>query len=887
MGEHDGILLERWTATGDQQAFMELVTRYQGMVFGVCVRIVKDRAKAEDLVQDCFLKLTSTRPKNIHILGPWLHRVATNASINQLSSDQRRQAREKKYMEDAQSAHEPSWDDISEILDEEINTLSIDSREAIVAHFLEGHTQVEVAQRLGITRQAVHKRIARGLDSLHRKLKSRGILVPAAALSGMLTSEIAVAATASLAATMGKAVLSGMFTPTKTATVALPKVLLLSAAALIVITGGFVALNTFGRAEQSDPIIPPAENLPVPETPVLASTEPVEPSTPILEEVSALGPPRIQWLDEEMIPVEGAFVYLFQRGRSPNPSAQVGDKTQVSRWSEGPIISDSEGYIEIDLRGFESTHTFAYALVPGKMVGAFSGNVSSDSSAEENVDRMVMVASKSVPGKVAIPPEFNMKNVKVDVLMVHVPSKFVRIGNTYDNPNIKYEGVWPGLFDVQVDAQGNFEIPNVPVGGGVVVRGYGPGLGDARGGKTGDLTARFINLRLEIEGVIEGTLRYADTGAVAAGRNVFSKNRTAATIQHVAATDAFGNYRFTGLGPGMYEVKADIEQVPQPEISRPESDLEVETGLVTDGVDLLIERGIVIHGTTKIQETGEPVEHARISAVTLHRKSVVINSTVSDASGQYEMRLPMGENKLYISSTPNGFSRIKKKDERVITLSSDDIPAGSFDFNFKKGSSGEMTVYIKEMIIAKDNTDLATTITGRVFDSTRNALEGVQIILMKKVDMGGGMSTNRNTIGKTDSEGRFSMAMEPDREYRVVIGGEGWSAWRGKRFTAKKETVRSIDDVILEKFSSELSFEIVNEDGRPIAHTQYSVSNKNYHYEGNSRTSDTNGFFHIGQLPDGDVKIALYHEGYERYKWDGPTGQHVKVTMKRLGESIQ
>jgi len=42
MGEHDGNLLDRWESTGDQDAFMELVVRYQGMVYGTCLRIVKD-----------------------------------------------------------------------------------------------------------------------------------------------------------------------------------------------------------------------------------------------------------------------------------------------------------------------------------------------------------------------------------------------------------------------------------------------------------------------------------------------------------------------------------------------------------------------------------------------------------------------------------------------------------------------------------------------------------------------------------------------------------------------------------------------------------------------------------------------------------------------------
>jgi RNA polymerase sigma factor (sigma-70 family) len=886
MGEHDGILLERWETSGDQQAFMELVTRYQGMVFGVCVRIVKDHARAEDLVQECFLKLTNTRPRNIHLLGPWLHRVATNTSINQLGSDQRRQAREKKYMADAQSAHETNWDDLSDILDEEINTLSIDSREVIVAHFLEGHTQVEIAERLGITRQAVHKRIARGLDSLHQKLKSRGVVVPAAALAAMMASEITVAASASLAATMGKAVLSGVFAPAKTAAVGLPKILFALAASVVLILGGVVALNAFRDTDQTAPGVSVTENIPAPETPILASTESVD-TAPSLDEGPARGGTRIKCVDQDGNPVAGALVYVFQRGRNPISSTWAWDKRNVPYQADGPIVSNDDGYFEYDLFESEAGYVYTYAVIPGEQVGAWSGKVSSDSSMPKPIKQLIMVPSMRVPGKVTIPPEFNMSTVKIDLLSASFPFKSLRMGNTYDNPGAFHDGVWAGLFDIFIDAQGNFEIPNVPVDGDFWLRGYGPGLGDARGKISGESTNRFVDMHIGEEGVIEGTVRYADTGAAVAGRKVFCRNKTVNSgFYHAATTDAFGNYRIVELGPGMYDVMAGIEREPRVDISRPKSRVEVESGVETGQVDLLIENGTMITGTFTVKETGEPVEHAGISAITPGVKGAPINYASSDASGRFEMRLPLGENILVITSIPNGVSRIEGKDELSISLSSDDIQPRSFDFQFTEGTD-PMGNYFREML-TEEITDPATTISGRVFDTNRNVIDGVQVVLMKRVPMAGGMSTHRKTIEKTDPEGRFSMAMIPGKKYSMIVGGNGWSAWKGKEFTAKEDTARTIDDVFLEKFTAELSFEIVNEEGRPIAHTQYGVSNKNYHREGQFQTSNANGFFHIDQLPGDHVQISFYREGYDRYKWEGEPGQHVKVVMKRKkDESIK
>ncbi|MFP6583735.1 MAG: RNA polymerase sigma factor [Candidatus Hydrogenedentota bacterium] len=147
MNELDGSLLDRWETAGHNQAFMELVARYQGMVYGVCLRIVRDSSKAEDLVQECFLKLTRSRPKGRDSLGPWLHRVATTA-INEQRSAIRRATRETKYMEGRPGHEVAAWDDINEILDAELNALPDACRAVIVAHYSEGHTQVEVAERM-------------------------------------------------------------------------------------------------------------------------------------------------------------------------------------------------------------------------------------------------------------------------------------------------------------------------------------------------------------------------------------------------------------------------------------------------------------------------------------------------------------------------------------------------------------------------------------------------------------------------------------------------------------------------------------------------------------------------------------------------------------------
>jgi RNA polymerase sigma-70 factor, ECF subfamily len=81
----DGDLVQR-SRQGDPQAFGELVRRYQASVFNVCCRLLGERAAAEDLAQEAFIRayerlstFDAARP-----FGPWIRRVAANLCLNHL-----------------------------------------------------------------------------------------------------------------------------------------------------------------------------------------------------------------------------------------------------------------------------------------------------------------------------------------------------------------------------------------------------------------------------------------------------------------------------------------------------------------------------------------------------------------------------------------------------------------------------------------------------------------------------------------------------------------------------------------------------------------------------------------------------------------------------------
>jgi DNA-directed RNA polymerase specialized sigma24 family protein len=90
---HDITLIKRWNDSRDPDAFAELVRCYAGLVYGSCLRILRNTSDAEDVTQECFMKMGSAPVHVSASLAGWLHTTATRRAINQLRSDSRRSRR--------------------------------------------------------------------------------------------------------------------------------------------------------------------------------------------------------------------------------------------------------------------------------------------------------------------------------------------------------------------------------------------------------------------------------------------------------------------------------------------------------------------------------------------------------------------------------------------------------------------------------------------------------------------------------------------------------------------------------------------------------------------------------------------------------------------------
>src|SRR6266513_1009769 len=123
----DLMLLERFREDGDQEAFAQIVQKYAAPVFSTCMRVLGDRARADDASQETFFRL-SQKPEAVkQSLGGWLHTTATRISIDAVRSEASRAQREAKY-EPKPPSESMQWAEISPHVDQALAELPEECR---------------------------------------------------------------------------------------------------------------------------------------------------------------------------------------------------------------------------------------------------------------------------------------------------------------------------------------------------------------------------------------------------------------------------------------------------------------------------------------------------------------------------------------------------------------------------------------------------------------------------------------------------------------------------------------------------------------------------------------------------------------------------------------
>ncbi|MGB7790438.1 MAG: RNA polymerase sigma factor [Terrimicrobiaceae bacterium] len=178
--------LVRALQAGDDSALTELIRKYQQPLFGFICRYTGDEETARDILQETFVRLYFgvRRFKPRAKFATWLYSIAMNLCRDDARSKQRRQsyATESLDVNDLHRrvpfADRPPDSDASSreqlaMLQKAIEELPHDLRTALLLFAVEGHSQWECAELLGISPKAVETRVYRARKILGKKIQQQ------------------------------------------------------------------------------------------------------------------------------------------------------------------------------------------------------------------------------------------------------------------------------------------------------------------------------------------------------------------------------------------------------------------------------------------------------------------------------------------------------------------------------------------------------------------------------------------------------------------------------------------------------------------------------------------------------------------------------------------
>jgi RNA polymerase sigma-70 factor (ECF subfamily) len=188
MDSADSVLIES-TLNGDEEAFAELVRRYQPAVWAVVHRTLGNSRDNEDAVQEVFLR-AFTALNNFDLkypFGPWIMRIATNYCIDQLrrkkgrktqlwselrEHDQERLLADLSQESNLESGIAEGTANYVKVAQALLDGLNPKYRVAFILRELDDKPYEDVARCLGTSEVAARVRVSRARAELQRKFRA-------------------------------------------------------------------------------------------------------------------------------------------------------------------------------------------------------------------------------------------------------------------------------------------------------------------------------------------------------------------------------------------------------------------------------------------------------------------------------------------------------------------------------------------------------------------------------------------------------------------------------------------------------------------------------------------------------------------------------------------
>jgi len=179
----DEELISIFSTSVDLEILGILYSRYMHLVYGVCLKYLKNRDEAMDTVMQVFEKLITEMPKQkIENFRGWLHVVTRNHCLMHIRSKKSRDEKLNEWVTDPGNFMESGYDlhpidkdepDMEKALADCIEKLKEEQKECIRQFYYENMCYNQIAQNLGLDEKKVKSNLQNGKRNLKLCLEEK------------------------------------------------------------------------------------------------------------------------------------------------------------------------------------------------------------------------------------------------------------------------------------------------------------------------------------------------------------------------------------------------------------------------------------------------------------------------------------------------------------------------------------------------------------------------------------------------------------------------------------------------------------------------------------------------------------------------------------------
>ncbi len=175
----DAELVARYQKTGDMDLLGVLTERYTALIYGVCLKVLKHEAEAEDAFMGVFEKLTKKiQQHDIQEFRPWLHVLTRNHCLEILRKKGKHLtvSYDSEFMQSEEAVHpfmEEATNGKLEALSGCLDTLKGEQKNCVQLFYFEGKSYKDIAEIKDMSLGKVRSYIQNGRRNLKNCIEAQ------------------------------------------------------------------------------------------------------------------------------------------------------------------------------------------------------------------------------------------------------------------------------------------------------------------------------------------------------------------------------------------------------------------------------------------------------------------------------------------------------------------------------------------------------------------------------------------------------------------------------------------------------------------------------------------------------------------------------------------